>query len=84
MYATSTPVRSTTIKKKQLTSSEDLSVLKKKRLLSESSKSDISDIPNLCIMADQDVQAYVEPTAIDISPAGTSSQKVITLKDADI
>ena len=54
MNVTSTPVSSTTSKKRELTSPEDLSELKKNRLLSESSKSDISDISNLSIMADQE------------------------------
>ena len=80
MYATSTPVRSTTCKKREFTLPASLSKLKKKRLLSESSKSDISDISNLCIVADQDVQANVEIAAVDISPAVSSSQSVITLK----
>lgn len=84
MNVTSTPVSSTTSKKRELTSPEDLSELKKNRLLSESSKSDISDISNLSIMADQDVQANVEPAVTNIPPSGTSSQNVITLKDTDI
>lgn len=88
MNVTSTPVSSTTNKKRELTSPEDLSELKKNRLLSESSKSDISDISNLSIMADQDVQANVEanvePAATNIPPTDTSSQNVITLKDTDI
>ena len=35
-------------------------------------------------MADQDVQANVEPAVINIPPSGSSSQNVITLKDTDI
>ena len=84
MNVTSTPVSSTTSKKRELTSPEDLSELKKNRLLSESSKSGISDISNLSNMADQDVQANMEPASIEIPPAGTSSQNVITLRDSDI
>lgn len=84
MNVASTPVISTTSKKRELASPEDLSELKKNRLLSESSKSDISDLSNLSIMADQDVQANVEPAVTNIPPSGTSSQNVITLKDTDI
>ena len=35
-------------------------------------------------MADQDVQANVEPAVTNIPPSGSSSQNVITLKDTDI
>lgn len=85
MSATQTPLRSTS-KKRELTSPEDQSDIKKNRVFPESESESETDISDLSVLGSSLPAMMADTVTIDPSAVtdSASSQNAITLKEADL